>query len=478
MKKKFFLMVIIVLAIIFLILYFVFINNSKDSIKENNQFEETTELEISKIQAYSGIDAVSNTTTFQNPEWNLKINQYTDFAIYLNRLNNISEKNIINSIQITNIVINNLKIGSAKLYYLNPQYFGDINIKDNTELDNIEFDVINDNNLDNYNLNIPIFFEDLSNPITFRYINEGVVDNYIVQGEEKISYDGSLLKNNNIDLNDLKAEISFDILVSFMDGSTNSLKFDYEIPIENDEKNLCEENIFIQDDLVEGTNFFKNDNILVNIHPLNIEKILSDNTSKIVSEEMMLEQIDLEYITEYIDNEELPSGTIWVDTVGQDGKQDVITIKRYENDELVSSKIVASNVNKAAINKVVEIGVGKGKNRFELKPGDVVYSIPEGLPVMDDKSKDSEKILTLERGTPVEILEIYESGWSYIFANSRYGYALSEGFSNINPLNLGNIENMGLEKSKDELLALLSKDMNMGEPSGFSLEQFRDVLRK
>ena len=76
---------------------------------------------------------------------------------------------------------------------------------------------------------------------------------------------------------------------------------------------------------------------------------------------MIYEEQDLEYTTQYIDNEELPSGTLHVSQIGITGIQDTITIKKYSGDELVSEQIVASNVKKAPINKVVEIGVGRRK---------------------------------------------------------------------------------------------------------------------
>ena len=68
---------------------------------------------------------------------------------------------------------------------------------------------------------------------------------------------------------------------------------------------------------------------------------------------MILEEIDLEHTTLYINNSKLPTGTMHVTQMGIDGKQDVITIKKYNNDELVSEQIVASNIKKASINKVV-----------------------------------------------------------------------------------------------------------------------------
>ena len=99
--------------------------------------------------------------------------------------------------------------------------------------------------------------------------------------------------------------------------------------------------------------------ILKNKNPINIDKIINENKNIDTREEMIYEEQDLEYNTEYIDNENLPSGTIHVSQIGITGIQDVITIKKFKNDELVSEQIVASNVKKASIDKIVEVGTGK-----------------------------------------------------------------------------------------------------------------------
>lgn len=217
--------------------------------------------------------------------------------------------------------------------------------------------------------------------------------------------------------------------------------------------------------------------VIKNINPLNIDEILKTNSVSNIKEEMTYEEIDLEYTTQYINNEDLPTGTMHVTQVGRDGKQNVITIKKYENEELISEQIVGNSITKAAINKTVEIGIGRGKNNYKLKKGDRVYSTPSSLPVYMEQNIESEKVISIAKGTEVKTIEVFKNGWSYIFADDRYGYVLSETLSNINPLKLDEVEIFEGEYSKQELLAKLSKDMDVGIPSGLSLEQFRKVLQ-
>ena len=83
-----------------------------------------------------------------------------------------------------------------------------------------------------------------------------------------------------------------------------------------------------------------------NVNPIKIEEILEQNTSSNVTEEMNIEEIDLEYNTEYKNNNNLPKGTMQVVQEGKDGKQKVIAIKKIENGNLISEEI---NINRTDI---------------------------------------------------------------------------------------------------------------------------------
>ena len=163
---------------------------------------------------------------------------------------------------------------------------------------------------------------------------------------------------------------------------------------------------------------------------------------------------------------------------GIDGIEEIITIKEYVNNEFVQEQIVASNVKRASIDKVVEIGTGKGINNYELKEGDTVYNTSNSLAVRQEADKNSEKLITLSKGTPVYVQTIYDNGWSYIKSYEQDGYVLSECLSNINPndISIEEDEN-GNEYTKEELLATLSFNMDLSKPSGLSLEQFRKILQ-
>lgn len=118
-----------------------------------------------------------------------------------------------------------------------------------------------------------------------------------------------------------------------------------------------------------------------------------------------------------------------------------------------------------------------GKNRYELKAGDTVYSTPASLPMYREPKIESNKITSLEKGSEILVYEVFDSGWSYVHCDFTNGYVLSEGLSNINPLKKEQDGENIIELSREELISRLSYDMDISEPSGLSLEQFRAILQ-
>lgn len=237
MKKKllyFFVFFIIIFFIVLIAFFHNKDNDKKDNIKSNNEFL------INKVHYYSTANAVSNTTNYQNPEWNLKVYQYTDIAIYLNRLDNyVTEKNYITNLEISNVKVNSPE--KEEVFYINPKLFGKSNLDLGTKIENnLEYNVINDKNFNNeQNYNIPIYFQDCSNPITLRYLNI-LNDNFKVSNENSLVYNGSLIRELGLDLNDLDSNLTFDLIVTTKDGKKRLKNIRLEIPFKNDNVNILD----------------------------------------------------------------------------------------------------------------------------------------------------------------------------------------------------------------------------------------------
>ena len=209
------------------------------------------------------------------------------------------------------------------------------------------------------------------------------------------------------------------------------------------------------------------------IEELNIDNIIEENTSKTISQEIVTEEIDLEYRAVYQNNDNLPKGQLQVLQEGKDGKQSVVSKKTYQNGELIKEEQTGRVVTKAALNKIVEVGTGPETSKHKVKKGDMVYVTSYTLDLMQEKSKDSNKITTLTKDNQVKVLEISDE-WYKISYKAYVGWA----DSNCLIYKQEQIEqDVGeQEKTKEQLLATLNKNMNLNKPSGLTLEQFKKVL--
>lgn len=206
----------------------------------------------------------------------------------------------------------------------------------------------------------------------------------------------------------------------------------------------------------------------------NIDSILEQNVNADTREEYVVQEVELEYLTKYEQNKDLPKGMMQVIQEGRNGTQE-ITLKRvYEQGELISEEQISTKITKASINKIVEIGEGKYKSTYKAKVGDVVYSTSDRLSVMVEPSDQSQKIATLPRNSELKITEV-QSDWYKIQSASTRGYVKIEATTYINPRE-ENEEESNISTQNTTQISKLSFDIALNKPSGLSLEQFKKVL--
>ena len=89
-----------------------------------------------------------------------------------------------------------------------------------------------------FGYNIPIFFEDCSNPITLKYVNRDILKNYKVKGSEILKYDGSILKSAKINLLDLESIVNLDISIVLQNDEIHKIKLPINIQLEDGNKSI------------------------------------------------------------------------------------------------------------------------------------------------------------------------------------------------------------------------------------------------
>lgn len=96
---------------------------------------------------------------------------------------------------------------------------------------------------------------------------------------------------------------------------------------------------------------------------IDIDSYIQNNSKAGLKEEYTVEEVELEFLTKYKNNASLPKGTLQVTQEGRKGKQQITTKKTYENDQLIGEEQVSAKITKAAVNKIVEVGIGTRKSK-------------------------------------------------------------------------------------------------------------------
>ena len=188
-------------------------------------------------------------------------------------------------------------------------------------------------------------------------------------------------------------------------------------------------------------------------------------------EQIITKDIEIEYLTQYQTNNELPKGEIKVKQEGRTGIKKITIKKTYdENGILKNEEQINSIIVKSSVTKIVEVGTSENKNIAKIKKGDIIFSISDRADILKENNLQSEKITTISKYTEMVVIE-EKNNWCKINFNGQIGWIKKENITEKTP----NIEN-NEENSKNEINKEISFDMPLNKPSGLTLEQFKIVL--
>ena len=206
-----------------------------------------------------------------------------------------------------------------------------------------------------------------------------------------------------------------------------------------------------------------------NAEKVEIDKYIQENQKENL-EEIITEEVELEYITQYKNNSDLPKGTMQVLQEGRTGTQQ-ITIKRIydENGEIVSEEQISSIIIKSAVNKIVEIGTSSTKKTSKITKGTNIYVTSDRAEIMQENNIQSTKITTITKNTELTVIE-EKDGWYKIKINGQEGWIKEENVTSVNP------NPTYTEENTSSSISQLSFSMALNRPSGLSLDQFKKVL--
>lgn len=218
-KKIFHLCMFFAIIVIIIFIAVMFILNYEENGESNMPFE------ISKISIISTVDgkSVEDATN----KWNFSVDQNNDIYIYIEKNDQYNKQEIIESVSLDNFKMQvSPDRGEIKIYkpsVNNTALFENI---DENSKDYIEF--IGSKSTDTRNLQI----SNQGGNIAFRCANCNI-GNYISNDDGQVNY-SELLKKLNIDENNIKYKILFDITLKLQSGKVfKAENVDLDFPVEN-----------------------------------------------------------------------------------------------------------------------------------------------------------------------------------------------------------------------------------------------------
>lgn len=215
LKSSYIIVIVLIIAVVILLI-----------LKYNVEGEKNMPFKLSNIILVSSAEGFQDNEDSEY-KWNVNIYQINDIYLNIEKNKNFKENEAIKSIIIENLKIEK-KPQSGKIEFYRPS--GDENnlfeYKNEYKIDNkIEF--IGNKEADIKNLKI----SNQGNTIMIRAVNK--LDKNYVSNNDSIEHSGRLLKEVDVSLDEIEAEISFDLIINLESDVSFKANIKQNIPIGN-----------------------------------------------------------------------------------------------------------------------------------------------------------------------------------------------------------------------------------------------------
>ena len=208
---------------------------------------------------------------------------------------------------------------------------------------------------------------------------------------------------------------------------------------------------------------------------MNLQEIAASNENDVITEKIVQQEIDLEFTTQYRENDSLANGKMQTLQEGQEGKQNAVIKQIYKNGELISEEKITTDITKASIDKIVEVGKAPYSSNYVPIVGDTLKATSNTVAIRTSPSEDAEKIVTISKGENVTLVKDV-GDWYYVKYDSHEGYAMKNSLTYVNPNGTGDGDENNVQYTKEQLTQNLGFSMLMNRRSNLSLEQFKKVF--
>ena len=185
-------------------------------------------FEITKITLISTSDGIDKNQEGEATNWAFDINQNNDIYIYIEKNDNYKEEEAIRSIVIDGLNVQRDKeLGTVKFYRPNALDTGtNFSNTEENEVQTIEYTGGMESDIKN------LVIGNQGGVIFFRYANNNVAEYTSEVSTTDTITTNQLLKSANVNEEDLKSKLSFDLTITTEDGKEYKANITLDVPVE------------------------------------------------------------------------------------------------------------------------------------------------------------------------------------------------------------------------------------------------------
>ncbi len=178
---------------------------------------------LTKIMIVSSAETETKAENPNNYKWNININQYNDVYMEIKKNYDYKKDAFIRSVTIENLQISTPNVGTEEAYMPNSTEGRQFVYDDNFKItDSLTYTGASSNNPKNLEI------ASQGGNLVFRVVNRNTSE-YVSNEDGELAYDGTLLKKTNVNVDDVKVNVSFDVVIV-----TNTITYrgnvSFEIP--------------------------------------------------------------------------------------------------------------------------------------------------------------------------------------------------------------------------------------------------------
>lgn len=215
---------------------------------------------------------------------------------------------------------------------------------------------------------------------------------------------------------------------------------------------------------------FEANNFEINRKALNMQKIISENSSFEKIKEQVVEEREIEFEITTKSNPSLPKGEQIVLQEGANGKENVSLVKTYENGEFIEEIILAKERIQDPVPKILDIGTSDFLAKLHIHIGDIVY-LTSTTTLRETPEKEGKELAEIKQNLDVKLLELSSEEWCKVSFDSLEGYLPTSSLTSayVTP-------SMPEKNRIQRILLKVNIEMELNKPSGLTLKDYKKIF--